>query len=822
MQSIRRLSTACSAGFLLILLLLGFAFSIMPISAQANLPPGFTEVKVADGLVDATAMKFAPDGRLFVLQKPGQVRVIKNGVLLATPFHTLPAADVDVISERGLINLVFDPNFASNGFLYLYYTQLPIAGETAPYNTASFNRLVRLRANPPSSDVSDGTVTEIFKFDALSNRYYHNSGTMEFGLDGKLYIGVGDDDQDPNRYPHFAQRLDINWFGKVLRMNIFETPVNGKYWSAPTDNPFYNAASPNAKQNLMWTIGHRNPYNFALQPGTGRLYAAEVGENTWEEINHIERGHNYGWPKFEGSTMIRPDGPGSSPFDPTPSPPPYTFPTLNPPHTPPVYEWQHDGTGTCAATAGAFYNPPLAVQQFPVQYVGKYFFVDYCAKWIKVFDPESETFYSDFATNTIFEVVELEVGPDGALYYLARGGTPAGQVWKITYPAGAQPPVFNTSPQDITVTVGDTAAFTCSASSVQPITYQWQRKVSGAGSFSNVPGATGLSYTTPPTQLSDDGAEFRCAASNNAGTTYSDAATLNVTSDYAPEATILSPTNYTFFNPGDTVTFLGQGTDVEDGDLLPENYHWEVVMIHQPANGATHAHPELTLNGVTGGSFDMPVEPHGDGTFYFRITLTVTDSDGRTGSTYIDVLTAPLLEAPANISLLPSTTIPFQWKPVANATFYDFQYGTNANLDTSAITRRIRSPLTATTLTNLTSGLPLYWRVRAVYANNSLSQWSDTWRVTPGTIVARNFFTTNQPTLTWNRVSWAVGYEVQIAYLFTFIDAQTYSIGDPNTLTQLANPLPNGVHYWRVRAKRADGSFGPWSAPEAFTVRLGI
>lgn len=819
MPSIRRLSTALAAGFFIMLVLvIGFVFNIKPSLAEANLPSGFTEVKVADGLADATAMKFAPDGRLFVLQKPGQVRIIKNGVLLATPFHTLPASDVDVVSERGLVNLVFDPNFASNGYLYLYYTHKPAAGN-------SYNRLVRVRANPPGSDVSDGTVTEIFKFDTLSTtRFYHNSGTMEFGPDGKLYIGQGDDDQDPNRYPHWAQRLDINWFGKVLRMTIYENPVSGKYWSAPTDNPFYDAGNINAKQNLMWSIGHRNPYNFALQPGTGRLYVTEVGENTWEEINNVERGANYGWPKFEGSTMVRPDGPGTCPCDPAPTPaPPYSFPALTPPHTPPVYEWQHDGTGTCAATAATFYNPPVGAQQFPTQYLGKLFFVDYCAKWIKVFDPESETFYSDFATNTIFEVVEIEVGPDGALYYLARGGTPAGQVWKISYSSGVQAPVFNTHPQDETITIGETATFTCSASSAQAVTYQWQRKAPGAGSFSDIAGQTSTSYTTPAVQVTDDGTQFRCAASNSAGTTYSNVATMTVTEDAPPEANILSPANYTVYNLGDTVNFLGQGTDAEDGDLPPANHSWVVEMIHQPANGATHTHP--IASGVTGlnGSFVIPLEPHGDGTFYYRITLTVEDSNGLTDTQYIDALTAPILDLPPNLSLLPSTTIAFSWKAVANVSFYELQYGTNANLSAAgATTRRFASTVTSTTIAGLPNGIPVYWRVRVIYPNTTTSEWSDTWRVTPGTLVARNFFTTNQPTLTWNRVTWAAGYEVQIAYLPTFTDAQLYVIEDPTTLTLLANSLPNGVFYWRVRAIRANGTPGPWSAMEAFIVRLGL
>jgi glucose/arabinose dehydrogenase len=331
----------------------------------ATLPPGFTETSIS-GLSNPTAMEIAPDGRIFVCQQTGALRVIKNGVLLSTPFLTL---SVDANGERGLLGIAFDPNFANNNFLYVYYT-VP--------STPRHNRVSRFTAN---GDVAvPGSETIILELNDLSTATNHNGGAIHFGPDGKLYVGVGENANRAN-----AQTLS-NMLGKVLRINS-----NG---TIPTDNPFFNTATGNNRS--IWALGLRNPFTFAFQPGTGRMFINDVGEVTWEEINDGIAGSNYGWPDTEGVTT-------------------------NPSFRSPLLAYTHGFSATtgCAIAGGAFYNP--ATVQFPQNFVGQYFFADLCSGWIRVFDPATGT-ASGFATN-ISSPVDLKVGADGSLYYLARGSS---------------------------------------------------------------------------------------------------------------------------------------------------------------------------------------------------------------------------------------------------------------------------------------------------------------------------------------------------------------------------------------------------------------
>ena len=359
------------------ILALVVAASFILVSAcaiAANLPTGFTEVQVGGNLSGSlTAMAFAPDGRLFVCQQGGQLRVIKNGVLLSTPFVSLT---VDSSGERGLLGIAFDPNFATNHYLYGYYTVA-----TSPIH----NRVSRFTA--AGNTAAPGSEIVILNLDNLSSATNHNGGAIHFGPDGKLYIGVGENANGAN-----AQSLS-NLLGKMLRIN-----ADG---IIPPDNPFYNTATANNR--AIWALGLRNPFTFAFQPGTTRLFINDVGESTYEEINDGIAGSNYGWPITEG-------------------------PTSNSAFRGPIYFYGHGTSNVtgCAIVGAAFYNPP--VPQFPSSYTGKYFFADLCNGWIRVFDPSAGT-ATGFATG-IVNPVDLHVGSDGALYYLARGS--GGQVFRIS------------------------------------------------------------------------------------------------------------------------------------------------------------------------------------------------------------------------------------------------------------------------------------------------------------------------------------------------------------------------------------------------------
>ena len=355
----------------------------------ATVPTGFTDSLVAAGLSNPTAMALAPDGRIFVCQQTGALRVIKNGVLLSTPFLTVP---VDSSGERGLLGIAFDPNFVSNQLIYVYYTA------TTP---TIHNRISRFTA---SGDVAlAGSETIIMELNNLSTATNHNGGALHFGPDGFLYVAVGDNANGAN-----AQSLATR-HGKMLRI----TSTGG----IPTDNPFFNTAT--GDNRAIWALGVRNPFTFSFQPGVGRMFINDVGQNTWEEINDGIAGANYGWPTCEGFC----------------NPP-------NPSFRDPIFAYMNDGT-TCAITGGAFYNPQIP--QFPSNFISNYFFADFCGGWIRRLDPANGNAVSDFATG-ISLPVDLKVSPDGFLYYLARG---AGSVNRIGF-AGAgdniAPSVSITSP----------------------------------------------------------------------------------------------------------------------------------------------------------------------------------------------------------------------------------------------------------------------------------------------------------------------------------------------------------------------------------------
>ena len=342
----------------------------------ATVPAGFTDAVVAGGLNTPTAMALAPDGRIFVCQQGGALRVIKNGALLPTPFLTVP---VDSQGERGLLGVAFDPNFVSNQLVYVYYTA------TTP---TIHNRISRFTA---SGDVAlTGSETIILELPNLSAATNHNGGAIHFGPDGLLYAAVGDNANGAN-----AQSLGTR-LGKLLRIT--------STGAIPANNPFFNTAT--GDNRAIWALGVRNPFTFSFQNGTGRMFINDVGENTWEEINDGIAGSNYGWPNCEGFC----------------NPP-------NPNFRDPIFAYMNDPT-TCAITGGTFYNPQ--VPQFPANFVGNYFFADFCGGWIRRLDPANGNAVTDFATG-IASPVDLQVSADGFLYYLARG---AGSVNRIGFGGG--------------------------------------------------------------------------------------------------------------------------------------------------------------------------------------------------------------------------------------------------------------------------------------------------------------------------------------------------------------------------------------------------
>lgn len=347
--------------------LLALLIALPSAAWAATLPAGFSET-IIGGLTAPTAMAMAPDGRMFVCQQTGALRVIKNGVLLPMPFVTLT---VEASGERGLLGVAFDPNFLSNRFVYVYYTA------TMP---AVHNRISRFTAN--GDVVVPGSEIVLVDLENLSATN-HNGGAIHFGRDGKLYAAVGE-----NAVASNSQTL-INRLGKVLRYNSDGT--------IPPDNPFFATAT--GDNRAIWTLGLRNPFTFGVHPNSGRIFINDVGAGTWEEINDGLPGANYGWPTTEG-------------------------PTTNPQFASPLHAYTHSGSpGGCAIAGGVFYAPE--VRQFPPSYIESYFFSDLCGGWIRQLDQSATSF--PFAAS-ISAPVDLLVGHDGSLYYLSRGLDGVGRI----------------------------------------------------------------------------------------------------------------------------------------------------------------------------------------------------------------------------------------------------------------------------------------------------------------------------------------------------------------------------------------------------------
>ncbi len=336
-------------------------------------PAGFTRNESwITGLSDATAFAQAPDGRLLVAQQGGALRVVRNGVLLGAPMLSVT---VDADGERGLLGVALHPSFASNGYVYVYYTST---------EGSTHNRVSRFTA---SGDTASGEL-KMIELPTLSSATNHNGGAMHFGIDGKLYVAVGD-----NANTATSQNL-ASVFGKMLRFNDDGSPVS--------DNPFY--ATQTGLARAVWAYGLRNPFTFAVHPVTGRIHINDVGAATWEEINLGAIGANYGWPASEGPERVT-DG--------------VTGPLFSYGHGPASPEGS--GTGgffTGLAIVGGTFYPDTG--PFPVGYRNSYYFADNASAFIARYDWVNNASYA-FAT-VYDSPVDLLAGADGALYVLTRRG----------------------------------------------------------------------------------------------------------------------------------------------------------------------------------------------------------------------------------------------------------------------------------------------------------------------------------------------------------------------------------------------------------------
>ncbi len=586
-----------------------------------GLPAGFQESTFVDGLSVPTDMVFAPDGRLFVAEKDGTVRVVENGILLGDPFATVAAATE---GERGLLGMAFDPNFKTNGFLYLYYTR----SDGSPAN-----RLSRFTVSNTDANVADPASELILLDDIPVIAAVHNGGAMGFGTDGMLYLGIGD-----GFNATAAQDLSsLN--GKLLRLDVANGPN-----IIPADNPF--VGTPGAREEI-YSLGLRNPFKLDVDPVFGRIWVTNTGSDQFEEVHEARAGANFGWPLLEGNS-------GDPAFD------------------DPVFSYPY-GTFSSAITAGTFYDGNL----FPTEYEGDFFFADFSNQVIRRVDlnetndhgddgHQHERTATDFANN-IAGPVDIEIGSDGALYYLDIW---TGTVFRVDYLGGS-----NRSPQAVATANVDygnlfDVAFDASASSdpdEDSLTYTWDF---GDGSPPGSGASVVHTYTTPGIYFArvtvDDG---------NGGTDISDPMTIPIGENFPVGQIEVFPENPRY-RGGDTIRFSGSATDLEDGTLDASAFRWSIAFQHNE-----HTHPFIgPIDGVTEGTFQIPVLGETSSNVWYRVNLTVTDSSGLPQSSFVDVF--PQLTS-LTIDTSPGLLkVVLDGKPLSAPVAFDGVAGIQRQLDT--------------------------------------------------------------------------------------------------------------------------------------------
>ncbi len=358
--------------------------------------------RVARGLHAPTVLTNARDGsnRLFVGEQTGAIFIIENGILLSTPFLDLSEKIVNVnpiYDERGLLGLVFHPEYENNGRFFVYYS----APKSEPgIDHESIVAEYHVSADPNRADPTSERV--VFRVDQPEAN--HNGGHLAFGPDGFLYIGLGDGGGAGDQHGILGNGQDINTtLGKILRIDV----DSSKPYAIPDDNPYVGENG----LDEIYALGFRNPYKFSFDRGTGRLFAADVGQDVWEEIDIVENGGNYGWRILEGNH-------------------PYdlalaellgiNISTLQPP----IHEYSHN-IGR-SIIGGYVYQGT----QYP-DLVGKYVFGDWSTDFVK---PDGRLYYLDEIQPNEWKRFEFKLNTDKPLkkFILGFGEAENGELYVLT------------------------------------------------------------------------------------------------------------------------------------------------------------------------------------------------------------------------------------------------------------------------------------------------------------------------------------------------------------------------------------------------------
>ena len=594
-------------------------------AAATTLPNGFVEESLTTGtLGSATAVAFAPDGRQFITEKSGRVRVVlANGTVQSTPLLDL-RSKVNSASDRGLLGIAADKDFATNGYLYLLYvyelnplspdTDSPMVSRLTRITVRSDNTLEN-PSNPETvilgTDVSGPCPQPDNLRDCIPADYkWHVIGTVRSDpVDGTLWLGNGDTHAplvDGTSYRPYDER---SLAGKIIHIDRQGRGLPGHPF-CPTDSDLtHNCTKVYAK-------GFRNPFRFTLRPGKGPI-VGDVGNDHREELDLVKPGGNYGWPCYEGDirtplydqeTRCQQEYAKEGTADAATAP-----------------NWSYGQTSTTGASIVA--GPVYEGTRYPAEYRGDIFVGDYVQGWVKRLDIDSServTAVHDFGSEW-GAGVDLQAQPGtGDITYVDLGWGDAlpAAVRKFVYTGSVNAaPTARVSASPTSGQAPLSVSFTGSASSDpdgDPLTYQW---TFGDGS---------TSAAADPTHTYSENGQYTSTLTVSDGNGQSDSESVTITvGNTAPTASITAPATESTFRAGQSVALQGAATDAEDASIPQSAYQWRVVLHH-----ADHLHEFATPTG-SATSF-VPTTDH-DADSYYEIRLTVTDSGGLQNTTVVNI-----------------------------------------------------------------------------------------------------------------------------------------------------------------------------------------
>jgi glucose/arabinose dehydrogenase/PKD repeat protein len=598
--------------------------AVMAITAPARAttyPAGFEERTVASGLTQPTTVAWVPDGRMFIAEKDGRVRVVMpNGTLSPTPVLDI-SSHVYSVADRGMLGMAADSDFANNHYLYLLYVYQP-AGASG--NGARTSRLTRVTVNNDNTASAEVTLLGTVgtppcpppanNIDCIpADSDSHSIGTVRSDTDGTLFVGNGDGSDWSRVDPQALRTYDeTSLSGKIMHIDRNGNGLPG--------HPFCPGETDLTKVcTKLYAKGLRNPYRFHLRPGTGPAIA-DVGWEEWEEMNLATGpGKNFGWPCYEGMghTSGYRDLAGCASIYATEGTPQAV--------TPPNFSYSHTQfpTQQAAIVGGPVYP---AGGPYPSDYAGDVFYGDYVHGFMNRLKLNaSGQVISDtpFASNGP-PWVDISLGPNGNIYFAdyGDGNTATGAIRQIVYTPTNGSPVARASADRTSGGVPLAVQFTGSGSTDpnnDPLTYDWDFGDGTAHSAAANPSHT---YTTAGTYTAV------LTVSDGRGGVSTANVLINADND-PPVPTINAPADGSIYRIGQTVQLDGSASDVQDGSLPGSALAWHVSLIH-----LTHHHDLADFTGNTP-SFQAATDHDADA--HYRITLTATDTKGATGQKTIDI-----------------------------------------------------------------------------------------------------------------------------------------------------------------------------------------